>query len=246
MQIKNTLALFATAALLSGVIGSADAATVEYVGGQTNLEALTNDPAVGWRNATTAKPLDIDGDNILGTDGYRMGSASYESLPSYVSSATVAGNHNQLRGTIDDPLDPTGADLGAAWSGGSGSSGTFGTFVFQGTTLATETLRLGVLYDSDWNLGWGNQTFTLTQTVGGTDSDTTPTLTLAGDGLDVVYFDVTGIQDGDTFVLSYTDVDINWAQITGVTFDTAPVPEPGSLALLGLGGLMMIKRRRRG
>lgn len=28
--------------------------------------------------------------------------------------------------------------------------------------------------------------------------------------------------------------------------DVTPVPEPGSLALLGLGGLMMIKRRRRG
>ena len=35
-----------------------------------------------------------------------------------------------------------------------------------------------------------------------------------------------------------------WHGLTEVEFDTDPVPEPGSLALLGLGGLAMLRRRR--
>jgi hypothetical protein len=243
MRLNKLLPL--AAFTVAAFTGSASAA-ITYVGLQSNFEAHANDATVGWRNATTAKPLDGDGDNIFGTDGYDLsGSSAPLSLPSYVLSSVVTGNHNQTRGNVDDPADPTGADIAGGWSGGSGASATFGTFVFQGSALATETLRLGVLYDSDWNLAWGTQTFTLTQTVGGTDSVTTPTLTLAGDGVDVAFFDITGIQDGHTFVLSYTDVAINWAHIGGVTFDTVAVPEPTTTALLGLGGLALILRRRK-
>lgn len=238
-----TRSLLLTAALSVVTAGVSHAATITYVGGQSNIEALSDDPGVGWRNAATVKPLDGDGDNVLGTDGYRSAiSAGLVSLPSYVASANVSGAHNQTRGSFDNPADPSGADVPAGWSGNSGSSGTFATVVFQGSLLSTETMRLGVLYDSDWSLAYGTQTFTLTQTVGGTDSATTPTLTLAGDGLDVAYFDLAGVQDGDTFVLTFTDVSINWAQITGITFDTV-VPAPSSLALLGLGGLMVARRR---
>lgn len=244
MDKNKTLALAALA--VAATTGFTSAATIVIAGGQSNFEAHTNDPTDGWRNTTTAKPLDGDGDNIFGTDGYDLsGSSAPLALPAYVFSSTIGGGHNQTRGLVDDPTDPTGADIAGGWSGGNGASGTFGTFVFQGGTLATETLRLGVLYDSDWNLAWGTQTFTLTQTVGGTDSVTTPTLALAGDGVDIAFFDITGIQDGDTFVLSYTDVAIGWAHIGGVTFDTVVVPEPSTTALLGLGGLALILRRRK-
>ena len=240
MQIKNTLVLFATAAL---VAGTADAATITYVGVHTNVETFADNPADGWRNASTAKLFDADGDNVIGTDGYDfVGSSTVISLPAYVASATTSGGHNDNnRGLVDNPLDPSGADIGLGWNG-NGST----TLVFQGGTLAAETLRLAVLHDGTWNLGQGTQTFTLTQTAGtGSDSVTTPTLTLAGDGLDVAYFDIAGIQDGDTFSLTRTGVSIPWRHLAGVAFDTV-IPEPSSLALLGLGGLMMIKRRRRG
>jgi hypothetical protein len=248
MKMKKPIKTLLPLAAFAGLVVSANAATIMHAGGQSNFEAHTNDATVGWRNATTLKPLDGDGDNILGTDGYDLsGSSAPLALPSYVLSSVVSGNHNQTRGSVDDPLNPTGADIAGGWSGGSGASGTFGTFVFQGSSLVTETLRLGVLYDSDWNLANGTQTFTLTQTSGvGTDSVTTPILTLANDGVDVAFFDVTGIQDGDTFVLSYTDVAIDWAHIGGVTFDTVVVvPEPTTTALLGLGGLALILRRRK-
>jgi len=37
----------------------------------------------------------------------------------------------------------------------------------------------------------------------------------------------------------------NWSQTNDVTFDVTPVPEPSSTALLGLGGLALILRRRK-
>jgi hypothetical protein len=221
-------------------VGSASAATITYVGGQSNVEALTNDPAVGWRNASTAKPLDIDGDNVVGTDGYDFaGNSAVQSLPAYVASVVNSGGHNDKnRGLVDDPTDPSGADIGTGWNGNGGQ-----TIVFQGSDLAATTLRLAVLYDSTWSLAYGTQTLTLTQTVGGSDSVTTPVLTLAGDGLDIVFFDLTGIQDGDTFRVHSNKVSISWSQITGVAFDT-PIPEPASLALIGLGGLVIARRRK--
>jgi hypothetical protein len=236
---KNIILTLVVVAIASmGTV--ANAATITYVGGQSNFEAHTDDPTVGWRNATTAKTLDIDGDNIIGTDGYDIAGGGPEVLPSYVSSATFSGGHNQLHGFMDDPLDPDGTDMGAGWTGNSSGN----TIVFQGSDLTTKTLRLGVLYDSGWSLAWGTQTFTLTQTVGGSASATTPTLTLAGDGIDVAYFDVTGVQDGDTLKLTVADVSINWNHMAGVTFDTV-IPEPATMSLLALGGLGLLRRRRR-
>ena len=239
-SMKTTMSLAALA--VAAFIGSASAA-ITYVGNQYNMEEFTNDTGVGWRNASTAKSFDIDGDNIIGTDGYDFaGDSTVASLPSYVASVTGSGGHGDLnRGLIDDPTDPSGADIGTGWHG-SGSE----TIVFQGNSLATETLRLSVLYDGTWDFAYGTQTFTLTQTVGGgSDSVTSPTLTLAGDGLDVASFDITGIQDGDTFQLTSNKVDISWSLISGVAFDTAAVPEPSTTALLGLGGLALILRRRK-
>ena len=243
-QMKTLLPL----AAFAGLVASAQAATIMNAGGDLNVESFDPDPTDGWRNATTAKPGDGDGDNILGTDGYSLTTST--DLPSYVLSAVVSGSHNTSNGgVIDNPLDPTGADVSAPWAGRSDSGGTFATIVFQGSTMATETLRLGVLYDSTWDLTLGTQTVTLIQTVGGGATATTPTLTTDGVGLDVAYFDVTGIQDGDTFQVRVTKGTaspvVAWTMIGGVTFDTVAVPEPSTTALLGLGGLALILRRRK-
>ncbi|MCH7229101.1 Ig-like domain-containing protein, partial [Haloferula sp. A504] len=60
---------------------SATTAAITFVGTQDNMETKNDDPTVGWRNTTPAKTLDIDGDNIIGTDGYRTSNRS--SNPSY-------------------------------------------------------------------------------------------------------------------------------------------------------------------
>ena len=240
MKSINTVFPLATLAM-AAFTGSASAA-ITYVGNQYNVEALTDDQSTGWRNAATAKSFDIDGDNIIGTDGYDFAGASgVASLPSYVTSVAGSGGHNdQNKGLIDDPTNPSGPDIGTGWNGNGASH----TIIFG--SAVTETLRLSVLYDGNWSLAHGTQTFTLTQTFGGSDSATTPTVTLAGDGLDVASFDITGIQSGDTFQLTTTAVAISWRQISGVAFDVAPIPEPSTTALLGLGGLALILRRRKG
>lgn len=204
----------------------ASAATIAYVGNEYNVEAFTDDSGVGWRNSSTAKAFDLDGDNVIGTDGYDFaGGSPVVSLPSYVASVTFTGGHNdQNRGLVDDPTDPSGADIGTGWNG----NGTSGTIVFQGSDMSSKTMRLAVLYDSTWSgIATGTQTFTLTQTVGGSDSITTPTVTLGNDGLDIAFFDITGIEDGDTFSLTTTKGTISWRQITGVAFDT-PAPPSSS------------------
>ena len=71
---------------------------------------------------------------------------------------------------------------------------------------------------------------------------------ISGSGPAYYFFDVTNISNGDTVTLSLTNVGapptntINF-EYAGLTFDT--IPEPTSLALLGLGGLILLPRRRR-
>lgn len=104
------------AALVTGFVFvtsvASPGANISYEGYQVNMETTANDPTFGWRNPTPAKPLDLDGDNILGSDGY-YAFASAISKPSYVSSwAVTASNSNWTTGwgVADNPADPTGPD----------------------------------------------------------------------------------------------------------------------------------------
>lgn len=237
--ILATLILFA---------GTACAATITIAGQQNDYELVTSDATTGWRNAGTLKPLDIDGDNIFGSDGYEFAGndpTTPKSLPSYVNDFNILGNHNDNgRGFLDNPADPGGVDIRGGWAGRSGG-GNFATIVFN--QAMSDTVRLGLIYDNDWNVSTGTQTFTLTQIVGGSSSVTTPTLTLQGSSsasYDIVFFDLVGIQSGDSFTLDVTKLAISWGQITGITFDTAAVPEPSTALLGGLGMLLLLRRRR--
>ena len=66
----SSKSFLAAAVVAVAFVGVTQAAVITYVGNQTEIEAYTDTPTEGWRNATPAKPLDIDGDNILGTDGW--------------------------------------------------------------------------------------------------------------------------------------------------------------------------------
>ena len=87
----------------------AAAANINYVGVQYDVEASTNTPTTGWRNPTPAKPLDIDGDNILGSDGYDV-YFEKASNPSYATIGYPYPNRNNASALWDDPANPTGDD----------------------------------------------------------------------------------------------------------------------------------------
>jgi len=94
--------LFPGSVMLTGhfcAIGSA--AGVNYAGVQTDLGS-------GWRTSSVQKPLDIDGDNVLGTDGYYLVNLP-SVLPSYVSQAAILTTTSQgdpSYAFIDDPTHP--------------------------------------------------------------------------------------------------------------------------------------------
>lgn len=163
-------------AILAGVIsaGAANAATIAYVGIDTNVDTYADDgTANGWHSDGNAKPLDIDGDNVLGTDGFIYPHASgntginnpNRSLPSYFTDTNGVGwqvlttNGSELPdGTVF--LDaPTNASPGAnpaqgqaeAWWKFSTSAPTdiiqF-TFNANANLLDGQILRVGLLFDA--------------------------------------------------------------------------------------------------
>ncbi len=240
-------------AVFAGFAVTSNAATIVYAGFQADIDADSNSSTDGlgdgWRNTAFDKPLDIDGDDVLGTDGYRLRSPN--SNPTYATVTTVAANTNNGFGLIDDPANPTGSDVNGGLIHDTGNDASFSTtgklmeFVISGTDLDGQTLRLGVLFDM---LGSGTANFTLTQTSGGSATATTATLAYEGTNLDVAFFDITGAVAGDTFDIRATTVSGGNLDggFAGLTFDTAvAVPEPSTTALLGLGGFALILRRRK-
>ncbi len=231
--------------LLAVFIGTSEAA-ITYVGFQANVESKNNDPTSGWRNSSPSKPFDIDGDNILGTDGYHtFGNAGTTviSMPTYIGAVTrlsSSANGSTGWGLIDNPSDPSGADtLGTGMWFNTDASENIAQIVITGSDLTGQILRIGVL--TGGYIGTG-ETLHLTQTVGGGAIASSTALT--GTGMDVAFFDLTNVSSGDTFILSASNLTTGYRHASGLTFDTIAVPEPSS-ALLGLvGGLLLLRRRR--
>ncbi len=147
-------------------------------------------------------------------------------------------------------INPANETLYAAWWRNSLGTTTQDILSFTITDVSAipvgESLRLGLLFDTRNQAG--NQTFTITQTTGGSATATSPTLSFSNDGMDAAFFDFGSLADNDVFLISATPTDgSTYPQLAGVTFDTGVVivPEPSTTALLGLGGLALILRRRR-
>ena len=252
----NFLKLLSCVLVSAGfAITPANAATIVYNAGagQLNIDGDDNGTVSGdgWRTASFAKPGDIDGNNILGTDGWHV---AYNNIsnPGYAATTTFTSNRviSTNNGLMDNPnaaAGPTVADT--IGTGIVFNSGGDDVFRIEITTndLVGMTLRLGVLYDGGRipnDVGTG--TFALTQIAGsGSGTATTSTLSYDGLSLDVAFFDITGAVDGDVFVVSATEVSgTAIAPLWGVSFDTAVVPEPSTALLGGLGMLLLLRRRR--
>ena len=179
----------------------APAASITYFG---SIEDTTVNE---WRTPSTAKPTDIDGDNLYGTHAavqWTVGSSNEGSPTAGWAYGGDSGQFNNVAfaqiDNINNPSTDTGAGIAAL-----GNPGTF-TFGMTGilTTYADRILRIGVMADILTSSEWAadtNKTITLTQIVGGIS---TATVSLrngaAGNGQPELYFfDLTGVNPGDQF-----------------------------------------------
>ncbi|MHB1158022.1 MAG: PEP-CTERM sorting domain-containing protein [Phycisphaerales bacterium] len=236
---------------------SAQAATITYLGG---------DAATGpdWNTASVAKPaaFDPNADNKYGSDGYNL---SYRtgttdnatlryviSLPAYIASVThVVGVGTWGSSSSGYPLvdDPTGADANTGLRLRSNTA-----------NLEQDYLVITLAQNADFVMGvtstqgrWVDvfSTGRLRQTVGGSadtglvDLVSTPVDPVTNPSSKALYdfFRING-SAGDVLIFSAKhDFSGFQAGTFGVTFEA--IPEPASLGLMALGGLMMVRGRGR-
>lgn len=268
-QTSSTIlrkALLLGSAGFIGMAGSAAAATVALAGSDLDVTAAAPGGGGYWRTSSAAKPNDIDGDNVLGTDGYRYvtdnpggnGANDVESVAPSYATFNLTGTNYRGNGTyslIDDPaggttrsgtFNPQGAGVT-----GEGTFVSFGTIDFTATAVAGETVRIGLMVDNldyvifnSYNLRLshsGSDFDVATQASAGTDNQNP----------DWYYWDVSNFVTGDSIEVLATSSEGNppqtaWpATIGAFSFDSVVVPEPSSASLLGLCALALITRRRR-
>ncbi len=229
-------------------------AAVSLVG----VDESTND---AWRTTDLAKPLDANGDNIYGTDGYLIasfGDASDQVDPAYaiVSILVVGPEIAEAHQAKFDDVNLTGPGpvpeviTGDYWTGG-GAQGLLEDFFTIELTQAG-TYRVGVIGDqtpdNPAGLFWEASIGIGLKGPGGVDSGNIDITGGVGApwrdaDVDYVLFDITG-DVGDVFTV-YGENDSRWGAnaLGGVFFDT--VPEPGVPILAALGWVGLILRRRR-
>lgn len=246
--------IFVAGLLLAILSPTARAAVITYAGLHENVESHADDPAVGWRNAASpAKPLDLDGDNIYGSDGYTLFGRPYEALPSYVTAIqplqTALGPLALDYAMIDNPDDPSGPDIkaGTLFLNGVIGEFAFASFVVNGN--APSLFRLGILVDN----GDSPNPPPFIRVAGALgDSGQFQGNTLPDRNPDWYFVDIQGAQAGDEFTVYFGNTDTGNLLLGGLTFDNDDVPpdgvpEPSSAMLLGIGALMvqrLVRQRR--
>lgn len=270
---RNHMKLHQRAGMLAVILalgltsaGARASVMVTAVGVDTTTQA-------GWRTTTVVKPFAINNggvglQNVYGKDGYltmattladysgdhavnglsaaeaitgnaattAAGMSALSSLPSWVTIAAVGTGWNWYNNwnamLFDDPTLPPGtsvADLSAGNSYKSAGDGDFFTLTFGAN--APGKIRIGFV--DIWH--------PISMTLSGASSTATQVEGDAG-ALRYVFFDV---QDaaGQTLTLSLDVSSQNNYGMSAFTFDV--IPEPSSVALLGLGGLLLWRRRSR-
>ena len=240
LNMKNALTT-ATLLACTAIVGSAQAATISSLGVDTTTGA-------DWRTAATAKSAtyDPDGDNIYGSDGYFVGYSAIGasntpteltlenvSSISYISSVTSFSPFfgSDAYANIDNPAAAGEINAGLYYNAGT-------KFSF---TVSENTEFVLAVIVGDGNSD-GVNSIAVNQTVGSGGGTATNTGFATVDGVvEYVFFNINAAA-GDEFEVVTAVANGNQG-ISGLGFEV--VPEPGSLALLGAGCLMMLKRRRR-
>ncbi len=129
---------------------------------------------------------------------------------------------------------------GGTWNGG-GTDVNRGRLTLNRDLLAGETIRVGVMVDNLDHVNWNASSIRVADSSGGDSGQITLADPTENQVPDWYYFDITGLSNGATVDIYATQGINGGATIGAMSLDS--IPEPGSLALLGLGGLMMLRRR---
>src|SRR5712691_4517148 len=161
-NLMKTLPKLAGFLLALALVPAAPATVITYVGRQT-------DYGPGWRTSAVSKPLDLNGDNILGTDGYQVVNRPAV-LPAYVSSMAIlttvnAGNANYA--SMDDPTNASTTFVTGTMNALPPAGVTTNLFLFtlNGNAVG-RTIRVGLLVDNLDNYGYNASSLTLVLTNG--------------------------------------------------------------------------------
>ncbi len=194
-------------------------ATVTHSGNLTDLGS-------SWRNPDVSKPLDLDNNQVLGSDGYHLVNLP-PVRPSYVAESTIlsstfAGNGGYS--LIDDPGQPGGSFLTGAVNPrpGTGSSANLFSFTLN-TSAEGRMIRVGLLVDNLDGVHWNASGISLVQSDNPqSSSGLIPTVVpvLNNRVPDWVFFDITGGKAGDTFVVRAIGGASGTATMGGVAFDS--------------------------
>jgi hypothetical protein len=237
VKTANLLCISARTTLAAIVLGiaTAHAQTVSFV----NSDLTTHG---AWRTPGVNKPLDVDGNNIYGSDGYYLFGGTPANVASTPSYATVANLTNWTA-----VANPGFVQLDNPQGAGLISSGLW--FVFTPGNLAIEddfaritvtqakSFRVGILTNNVNASAASPDQLRIRQTVGGAVNSGAINSSVNTLG-DWFFFDISNAKVGDIFVVSGRNVTSRTENgIGAITFDSiaSVAPEPGTLMFLALG-----------
>ncbi|MCY2941407.1 MAG: tandem-95 repeat protein, partial [Planctomycetota bacterium] len=221
---EDNAVTFSAANFTGGTVASPG---IAYVGLQADMGA-------GWRTASTPKTYDIDGNNVLGSNGwwlpnYTLSSPSY--ITSFANNSYYPGNGGYA--LVDNPLTTPGASPSLIYSGttngqfpGYGIKSINSVVSFTLTGVVPGTIRVGIMTgNTDVSGAFGASGYQIISAP--FDSGMTTELQTNGavynGNPDWVFFDITGGIAGQTYSIYAKGGPQGNAGIGAISFDSITV-----------------------